>query len=1274
MRNLVPRYIKQNHLNRKFSGKFNALIMFVDFLGFTKLSEKFRSQGKLGVENLTQAMNSIFNPAINSVYENGGFISSFAGDAFTAIFPDLDNPNCIVNSSLDILKIFHQNPDLSAKIGLSAGEVCWKIIQHSIQNSYYFYGPGIDRVVESALKARKDEVIVDHYIKEYLTGLELKPIDQDYSSLTGDDKIIIQPIVTEKPPNIPDQKCWLPEILIKSKITGEFRDIISVFIIADEVKNFDDFISSVISLSYQYGGYFNKVDYGDKGKIILILFGAPAGIEKMFSRAGDFALEVKKTESVKVGMTYGTAFCGFIGGEIRAEYTAIGTVVNLSARLAQSAQQSEIRIDENITRKIFSDYQVSDEAFCKLKGFSGKIKYFRLQDKRKIIKQDQFKTLLVGRKSEINQIDRWLNGLKAGIFRKIFSVVGEAGIGKTRLIEEVKHRQEEKFEWLEMSCEEILQKPFNPLVSGLNNYFNLNPARNLTDVRIKYEQQYDSLLNWLRTSDHPDSEDLYEELSRTRSVIGALFNLHWPDSLYEKLDAQGRYENTRFGLKALLKAISLIRPLVIHIDDIHWIDQESLDFIKFLTTNIEGYPLAIIASYRPTGKADKFESELKSLIEININLGILNQNSVVELTEVIIKNRLDLDTEIEIKSEIINRITNQSEGNPFYVEQIILYLIENNYIPGDQKINRDKLSGEFEIPSSINQIIISRIDKLASDLKEVVKTAAVLGREFEVDILSGIFKKLNQSYNIEYALNQVERENIWQAIMEMRYIFKHALIRESVYQMQLKSQLKKIHGIAAEIIEQLHNDESTYYYDLANHFEKSENLDKTIYYLKKSAEYFTGSYQNSLALLVYDKLLSIFQSLTDQEELIKFILKKNLLLKVAGDYKQAEQEYLKVINLCRQINNSNLLAESYSYYAWILVLIGKTNQAVNYYQLAREIYENENNIQGISDVLGGLGNAYSMAADYDKAMEYYTEKLKIDREHNNRLGLAKTIGNIGIIHYYKKDNESAVINYQESLQYYRELNDVWSASKMLGNLGVIFSEQGQFQKALDNYYQALNIKNELGDKRGISTINGNIGNLYQYQGLYSKAVDYYHQSIKIKKELGDIRGICIVAGNLGLTCALMNDFEKSLEAFDYSIEAGKINKLNYFLCNSMFRKAEVLYDHQNYLEAENLNEEAGKIAEDIKREDVLFETRILKLKLEYQMTKNIKRQESIIGELKNCLKIYLKKQQQARIYHELAVFTKYPDYKQQAIDMWDEVYKQTPEYRFKIYISQLDKV
>ncbi|KQC14579.1 MAG: hypothetical protein APR63_13890 [Desulfuromonas sp. SDB] len=1272
MRNLIPRFIKKNYQDKKLWGKFNALVMFVDFLGFTKLSEKFRTQGKLGVENLTQAMNSIFDPAIGSVYANGGFISSFAGDAFTAVFPDLDNPNHMVNCSLDILKIFHQNPDLSAKIGLSAGEVSWKIIEHSIQNSYYFYGPGIDRVVESSLKARREEVIVDHYIQDYLTGLELNPIDHDYSSLTGNDIIEIQPTRVEIPPDIPDQKCWLPEILIKSKITGEFRDIISAFIIVDEVKNFDDFISSAISLSYKYGGYFNKVDYGDKGKIILILFGAPAGIEKMFARAGDFALELTENEPVKVGLTYGTAFCGFIGGEIRGEYTAIGTVVNLSARLAQSAQQPEIRIDENIARKIFSSYQLSDGESGKLKGFSGKIKYFQLQDKRRIVKQDQFKTLLVGRKSEVEKINNWLKDLKTSGFKKILSVVGEAGIGKTRLIEEVKHRQEEKFEWLEMSCEEILQKPFNPLVSGLNNYFNLNPARNLTDVRIKYEQKYNNLLNWLKASDHPDSEDLFEELSRTRSVIGALFNLQWTDSLYDKLDAQGRYENTQFGLKALLKTISLISPLVIHIDDVHWIDQESLDFLKFLTTNIDGYPMAIIASYRPTGKADKFESELKSLIEININLGILNHDSVVELTEVIIKNRLDLDTEIELKSEIINRITNQSEGNPFYVEQIILYLIENNYIPGDQKINRDKLSGEFEIPSSINQIIISRIDKLASDLKEVVKTAAVLGREFEVDILSGIFKKLNQSYNIEYALNQVERENIWQAIMEMRYIFKHALIRESVYQMQLKSQLKKIHGIAAEIIEQLHNDESTYYYDLANHFEKSENMDKTIYYLKKSAEYFTGSYQNSLALLVYDKLLSIFQTLTEQEELIKFILKKNLLLKVAGDYKQAEQEYLKVIELCRQINNSGLLAESYSYYAWILVLIGKTNQAVDYYQLARQIYENENNIQGISDVLGGLGNAYSMAADYDKAMEYYNEKLKIDREHNNRLGLAKTIGNIGIIHYYKKDNENAVNNYQESLKYYRELNDVWSSSKMLGNLGVIFSEQGKFQKALDNYYQALNIKNELGDKRGISTIKGNIGNLYQYQGLYSQAVDYYLQSIKIKEELGDIRGICIVAGNLGLTCALMNDFEKSIQAFDYSIKSGKINKLNYFLCNSMFRKAEVLYDNNNFQQAEILNEEAGKIAEDIKREDVLFETKILKLKLQYRMTKNSKKRKDITEKLKSCLEIYVKKQQHARIYHELAVFTKNPDYKKKAIELWDEVYKQTSEYRFKIYIKQFN--
>jgi len=454
MKKYIPEFIHTNFRKNKLKGKFKSFVMFIDISGFTSITEKLMKEKKEGAEILSNILNIIFNPIIDKIYSNGGFITTFAGDAFTALFP-MDEKNDINNfleSSVYINNFFKEkkkiitklgNFKIGVKIGLSKGVINWGIVGENDKYSYFFKGNAINRCNEAEKNAKNGEIV---FYKNLFTDMKNFKIQKKENDFYLFNEKTVSNLKDIKIKNIQLSnnilKMFVQEEVLKLRVKAEFRDIVSVFISFKNINNFEkfnNFISTVITKCDLFNAYFNKLDFGDKGPVILLLFGAPLTYGNNIERALDFILDLKNTSNIKfkAGITYGKVYAGIIGGERRCEYTAISNSVNLSSRLMVNSKLSEYFFDESIKKNIKDSYAFVNLGVKEFKGYKTKKKVYKLIEKKEE-KRKVFEGEMIGREAELKILKRSLEPLKKKKFAGIVYIDGIAGIGKSRLVNELK--------------------------------------------------------------------------------------------------------------------------------------------------------------------------------------------------------------------------------------------------------------------------------------------------------------------------------------------------------------------------------------------------------------------------------------------------------------------------------------------------------------------------------------------------------------------------------------------------------------------------------------------------------------------------------------------------------------------------------------------------------------------------------------------------------------------------------------------------------------------
>ncbi len=1214
MPQLLPLMIQKQFAAGNAAGGFSAVTLFTDLSGFTKMTETLMRGGDEGAEIMSDILNAIFNPLVDSIYAHGGFISSFGGDAFTAIFPDdlQIQPAAILHCALKNQELLSQlgrqktrfgDFEISGKMGLSHGIVEWGIIGQELK-AFFFRGPAIDACAAAEHQAGKGDVIFDQHLQQLLPPQAVlgAPLDDGFYFLNGFEQEPAAPILAEDGQTELARETllkFMPEAVVDFKQLGEFRNAVSVFISFDGVaaqSQLDLFVSLVIRETIHFGGYFNRVDFGDKGGVVLCIFGAPIAHEDNIERTLDFILAVRQGVAAarqehhlldnlrfRAGITYGPVYAGLIGGNRRCEYTVIGDQVNLAARFMMKADFGELWVSENVYRSAQPVFNLELAGQYEYKGKSEKIASYRLKSK-KIAAAAVYAGKFVGRSKELGEIDQIFQPLADGKSGGIVYIYGEPGAGKSRLMYEVKKRHQ-NLHWLYLVCDGIQRKPFNTFTRFFSGFFNQSAEFALAQNQANFEEVYDQLLAGA-------TGDIHKELVRLQSVLGGFLGIVYPGSLYEQLDAKLRYENTLYAFKEMFKALALVNPVGIEIEDIQWIDADSGHAFETICRNLGDFPILFICTSRY--HEDQSRPHLPvDMPALEIDLNQLMPEGVVELAEALLDGPLALN----FKQHLIER----TAGNPFFIEQTALYYRESGIAARHAESGLwEMVKDESSIPATVTDMLVSRIDRLTDKLKEALQVASVLGQEFEFRVLSEMLRSVGQTWQpdeLEAEMKTGENSKVLSVFSEIRGIFAHALLHNAVYNMQLKSRLRLLHNLAAETIARLHPDNKSVYADLAYHYERAEVRDLALAYLEKAGDYAKDNWQNEAALGFYQRWLD--DSRKDLDDLLAdanqvdaakkkleaivdtIVYKKNHLLVTLGRVDEAAQDADLALKIGQVLGDDDRVGGAIHDIANQMVIQGNYKNALPKFEEGLKFLEKAQNKRMIAISLNNIGKVFWYSGKTQEALAFFEKELTICKEFNYDRGIARAYGSLGVVFDYSGDAEKAMQFYQKQLEINEQIQNKAGIADALNNIGNVYCYHfRKYDAAVDYYQRMLNLSQELGSKKEVARAFGNIGDALHEQGQYEDALDFHKKKFSLCRELEDKEQIALVLINMGRTYTALNQFIEASTAFKNSIDLINKLNLNYLLPACLIENGDLNWQMGNRTLAHDLIIEGLKIARD----------------------------------------------------------------------------------------------
>jgi predicted ATPase/class 3 adenylate cyclase len=1114
MHRLVPDFILQNHAAGRSGGSFSAVCLFVDISGFSAMTDALMGHGQHGAEVLADVMRAAFAPLILAVFEHGGFVVAQAGDSFTALFPLADDAGLAARHALAAAWAIHERSTvqptrttpygdfiISVKVGAACGAATWGILtlEDARRSVYYFGGPAVDSATDAEHHAKPGDVIVTRELPELATATIEADSAGQYLRVLAIGQSLPAPLPVEPPEVDPLLAThFVPASLLHQTLSGEFRQVTYAFISLPTVRTevqLARFMQTVFTLLDQYGGLL-KLQFGDKGVHLLLLWGAPLAYENDIARALHFILDLQTQTAIPIngGITHRIAHAGFIGSDLAEEYAAYGRGVNLAARFMTSAPRGEVWIDARVAEHARAEFEIEYVGARSFKGFAQPQQVYRLIE-RKEQAESAFTGPLVGRVDELSALSEFAQPIFAGQFAGVMVVSGEPGAGKSRLVAELARQLADRapsaFKVCVGQTDEILRRSLNPFRSWLKHHFGVSEAQGEARNKRSFNRTLDDLI-----ADTTDQQ-LADELDRTRSLLGALIGLEWPDSLHAQLDAQGRYETTVVALATLLQAESRRRPLVFVLEDAHWLDEDSMALLPRLASILSSddrpaYPIALILTARP-------EWRLPDLLAVSCRellLGKLNRESLMALAESQLGGPAD-DTLLDLLAE-------RADGNPFFAEQILRYLREEGALSESNSGWTLAQERATLLPRDVHAVLVARLDRLTAEVREVVQTAAILGREFEVRVLAAM---LDGETRLPEHVARATEAAVWAALSEIRYLFRHALLREAAYSMQIQTRRQALHAVAFQALEQFHAaDLDSHASELAHHAAQAGLPQSTFDYALRAGDVAVRNYANTEAAAHYTRALEL-RHLAAPEQLIHLYRNLGRVLELTGRYPDALARYEELAELGRERDDSAMQLVSWLACALIMIFetpVGDLEQgtalAEQALALALAVGDRPSEAQALWVLMIAAGYG---RLDYQQALRYGEQALEIARELNLREQIALILNSLGAYYpFHRAQWEASVTALEEAASIWEELGNLLMQASMLMQTGLNAYLIGQYDRAATIFEAAMRLRRSIQNAWGVAETAMFWALLCWEQGDFGQAIAFAAEGMRAGEQAG----------------------------------------------------------------------------------------------------------------------------------------------------------------------------
>ena len=667
-----------------------------------------------------------------------------------------------------------------------------------------------------------------------------------------------------------------------------------------------DAVARVIGAVEAFGGTVKDL----AGDGVLALFGAPTAHEDDPERAvraalqilddvGEFGREVERAWDVpgfgvRVGVQTGPVVVGAIGAGSRIEYSAMGDAVNTAARLQSHADPGSALIGEGTHHLVEPVFEWGSPIELQLKGKAEPVVARVLQglapEPGRLRGLEDVQSRLVGREQVLASASEVIDGAMAGAGGILF-VTGEPGIGKSRLVLELRTRFDElrpshgRALWLEGRCVSYGESmPYWPFRDLLRSW--LGVAADEPELRIRVH---------LRR----DVEDLFAERSDEISpYLGALLGLSLePEAAARiaELSPEALQYRTFEVVRTLLIRLAQDGPVVVVLEDLHWADATSIQLLERVFGDTEDGALMLILTSRlerdhPLWRAkETAERELPHRTTA-IELGSLSGDAGRELLDALVGDGT-------LPPEMERRILEPAEGNPFFLEELVRSLADAGALVRAAGGWRFDHEVPVEVPPTVEKTILARIDRLEPDRRDTLVAASVLGRQFGLPLLEAVAPADGGVRSALHDLMRLDLIREGRRWPEPEFRFKHALIQEAAYRTLVSDERKRLHRGAAEWLEDHHADRlEDVAALLAHHWLAAEDQDKAIAYLTKAGDAARQEYALDEAIRHYQALLPMLEQRGEQREIALVLFKLALALHMSLRFRESNDSYQRAFS------------------------------------------------------------------------------------------------------------------------------------------------------------------------------------------------------------------------------------------------------------------------------------------------------------------------------------------------------------------------------------------
>jgi len=1184
------------------SGRFREVtIMFADISGFTAMSERLSRQGEEGAEKITNIVGDYFTAMLDITARQGGDLLKFGGDALlVAFFGDDRAINaCRAGAQMQQaiarfgqVEAFGETFSLKMTVGLGSGLLFIANLGTPEKMEYTAMGQALAQMAHAEDQAEGGEIFIDEstyqavksqvhvgekrngcYLVTTVAGsespgghplaLEAMPKSRFTFHVSRFTSIVshieetvacLDALVPFLPPGLLDLLRFDPTRMA-SRERGEFRPVTVIFAnfygieeiirqlgpekVTEITAILNAHFSSMQEIIHHYEGVIDKVDSYVVGHRIMALFGAPrahvddperavraawemqarmSAFDALETSAGVFALKQR------IGINTGRVFAGNIGSDARHEYSVMGDEVNLTARLMSVAQEGQVLISQSTARQIGKRFRLDEKAPVMVKGKSLPVPNYEV---RGIVERYETsgparRSPLVGRDGEWQTLWRVAQQAARGDCQ-VLDVHGEMGMGKSRVIEELVDRWNgQGGATFFAGCLSYGRHiPYAPWITILRELFGLRDDDSDQERREKITSRLAAASpEWIDWA----------------ALFAHLLGVPMPESdLLRSLDPKLRQQNLQRIVSSLVTSESEYHPTLLVVDDVQWIDGASLTLLNHLTTHVKSHPLLICIAYRPEESLNLAAAQQPNYT--SVGLETLSEAGSLALLD------SQLPTAPEMPQRLKELILKNAQGNPLFIVEMAHALIEN-YLSYDAKSGVYRARADLDrvqVPDTVSRVILSRLDRLDEQGRNMLKVASVIGRVFQQWLLQSVYPYRTGETEMQVRLLDLcEKEILDRA--QVAYLFRHVMTREVAYESLLYAERRDLHLKIAQSIEAQSARLDEHVEVLAEHYTLAEDWPQALKYHLEAGGRAQAIYANEDAIHRYQKALEIAQHVPDSlSERLAAHEGLGDTHQLAGRYDESLESYAQAravlderspspdvqrhrADLCRRTARVyERKGEYITAQTWLdrgLETLGKdarTLEAARLYILRAGVYHRQGNNQ--------------------EAIQWCERAIQVASEIEGEEGaqeMAHAAYLMGEIYRRLGDNDRAVQFAQRSLEIYESLENIIGQGLAHNTLGNAYAEKCNWPVAMDHYLKGMAIKERVGDVYGQGALAINVGEVYMIMGQLEQATAFYQRSLQVWDELGGTYGKGLTHNNLGAVYLRMGDLEQATRHLEQS--------------------------------------------------------------------------------------------------------------------------------------------